>query len=84
MPIDEKELRKDESFIVQALDEHKTIKALRQALDDYFNNKYGKEGEIQITFDEEIHDWIVSTKNGKKRVGYVESIPKAVFDMLKS
>lgn len=82
MTINEKELEKDEKFVVEALAQYADVDALQRALTDYFHKKYERKGEVTITFDKEIHDWIVSTRKGEKRVGYVESIPKAVHDIL--
>ena len=81
--MNESEFGKDESFVVQAIAKHSQINDLQQALNDHFNNKYSKKlGEIKINFDENIHDWVISTEKGEKRVGYAESIPKAIHEFL--
>jgi hypothetical protein len=78
----EKDLERDEKFVVEVKSKHSAIQDLQEALEDYFHNKYGEKAEISVTFDELAQSWVVATKKGKKRVSYVESIPKAVHELL--
>lgn len=80
--INEKELEKDEKFVVEAFAQYADVDALQQALTDHFHKKYERKGEVTIVFDKELHDWVVSTRKGEKRVEYVESIPTVVQELL--
>ncbi|MBI4153201.1 hypothetical protein HY497_01640 [Candidatus Woesearchaeota archaeon] len=82
MNINEKELEKDESFVVEAKEKYSEIQYLQSALEDYFIRKYGARAEISLSFDEAAHVWVVATKNGQRKVNYLESIPKALHEIL--
>ena len=81
MKINEKELKKDEEFIIEMKEKYSGIQDLQSALEDYFIGKYAK-AEISLSFDDAAHAWIVATKNGQKKVSYLESIPKALHELL--
>ena len=82
MKINEKELEKDERFIVEAKETYSEIQDLQSALEEYFIGKYGEKAEISLSFDSVAHAWIVATRNGQKKVSYLESIPKALHELL--
>ena len=82
MKINEKELEKDEKFVLEAKEEYADIQDLETALQEYFVGKYGVRPEISLTFDEAAQAWVVATKNGQKKVSFVESIPKALHELL--
>ena len=78
----DKDLEKDEDFILRLLSETEDIQELARSLMNHFNSRYRKElGEISLSFDQNMRDWLVSCPKGQKRVGYIQSIPKAVFDL---
>ena len=78
----EKELKRDEEFVVSVKAEVGKI-GMQSALEDYFNERYEKKlGPMSISYDEEMKDWVVTTPDKKVRVEYVESIPKAVQELL--
>lgn len=81
MKINETELEKDEEFIVELKEKCSDIQDLQSKLEDYFIGKYRK-AEISLSFDSVAHAWIVATKNGQKKVSYLESIPKALHELL--
>jgi len=82
MKINETELEKDEEFIVELKEKCSDIQDLQSKLEDYFIGKYGEKAEISLSFDDVAHTWVVATKNGQKKVSYLESIPKALHELL--
>jgi hypothetical protein len=79
----EKELEKDEKFVVEVKSVHSTITSLQYAIEQYFDGKYGKvSGGIGVSFNDQTHSWHVTTRKGSKDVGYIESVPKAVHELL--
>jgi hypothetical protein len=75
------DLEEDEQFVIKALKEYDKIKDFEQAVNDHFNKSY-PDHNIKIMLDEDIHDWIIKTKEGTKRTNYAEAIPKTVQDLI--
>ena len=76
----EKDLEKDEDFVLKSIAVTKDIALLADNLSSYFG-KYKELGKVEITFDELVRDWKIKTKKGERAVEYPEGIAKAMMEL---
>ncbi len=76
----EKDLQKDEDFVLKSIAAMTNLAELAGALSQYFS-KYKELGDVKIEFDKEVRDWKITTAKGEKRVEYPESIAKAIMEL---
>lgn len=76
----EKDLEKDEDFVLKSIASTKETGLLADNLTDYFS-KYHELGKVKIKFDELARNWKIATDKGKKTVEYPEGIAKAIMDL---
>ncbi|MCK4589577.1 MAG: hypothetical protein KAT77_03980 [Nanoarchaeota archaeon] len=76
----EKDLEKDEDFVLKSIASTKEIGLLADNLTQYFS-KYSELGEVKISFDELAKNWKIKTDKGEKTVEYPEGIAQAVMEL---
>lgn len=76
----EKDLEKDEDFVLKSIASTKEIKLLAENLSQYFS-KYSELGEVKIEFDELAKNWKIMTGKGEKTVEYPEGIAQAIMKL---
>ena len=80
MKFNEKELKNDEQFVIQARAKYTDMKVFQYELENYFAKKYRV--AINIIFNEDARIWELTTSNSKKKAIYPETIPHLVQEML--
>lgn len=76
----EKDLEKDEDFVLKSIASTKELSLLADNLSQYFS-RYHELGEVKIKFDDMARNWKIVTRKGKKTVEYPEGIAKAIMDL---
>ena len=79
--MNEKKLKEDQNFVIEARGHYSTKMQLAVALEEYFLKKY-KIADLHISFNSEMGDWTVSTTKHKLRAHYVESLPSLIQTVL--